>query len=332
MTAVPQFALGRDDEMALPEAAWSNGLGRVMPYRQEGPRFRAAIAAAGAISLTLHVAVAALFLMTWQRNELGVLSEPTNAINVEFIATPTLESAPASVQETPVGSESSVAQAVGAEADSEAKSLSEVKPDESAEVAPVAAPVPAPASPTVVPSIESTETIIAGAAEIEDSLPPPQASSPAEPEQTPQRVARQAEQPKKRTEKVVDAKTAKKAADADAQTKKKGGAASRASAATKPGASRASASTGDIAGYAARVRARVAGNKPSGGGLKGTPTVSFGVSQSGGLSFVRLKRSSGVAALDQAAMGAVRRAAPFPPPPPGVSASRLSFTMPIYFR
>jgi protein TonB len=60
--------------------------------------------------------------------------------------------------------------------------------------------------------------------------------------------------------------------------------------------------------------------------------VSFGVSRSGGLSYVRLARSSGVSALDQAALAAVRRSAPFPPPPAGVPAGRLTFSMPFYFR
>lgn len=330
MVAVPQLAFGPDDALPLPIAGASVASGGgIVPH--PGFRSRATLAASGAVSLTLHAAAAAVLLMTWQRNELGVLKQPTDAINVEFIASPTLESAPAVVKETQTGSASSVAQEVGADSDSDAQSAAETKPEENADPVPVAEPLPAPAPPAVANVVEPTETVIAGAAEAEDSVPPP-AASPKATEQSPRRTDRQADKPKKRVEKAVEANTAKKSDEADARAKKKGGAASRASAASAPGSNRASASSGDIAGYAARVRARVAGNKPAGGGLKGTPTVSFGVSQSGGLSFVRLKRSSGVSALDQAALSAVRRSAPFPAPPPGVSASRLSFTMPMYFR
>jgi protein TonB len=330
MVAVPQLAFGPDEALLLPIAGASVASGGgILPH--PGFRFRATLAASGAVSLTLHAAAAAVLFMTWQRNELGVLKEPTDAINVEFIASPTLERALVDVKETQTGSASSVAQEVGADTDSEAQSVAETKPEESADPVPVAEPLPAPAPPAVANVVEPTETVIAGASQAEDSVPPP-AALPKTAEQSPRRTDRQVDKPKKRVEKAVEANTAKKSDEADARAKKKGGAASRASAASAPGSSRASASSGDIAGYAARVRARVAGNKPAGGGLKGTPTVSFGVSQSGGLSFVRLKRSSGVSALDQAALSAVRRSAPFPAPPPGVSASKLSFSMPMYFR
>lgn len=50
---------------------------------------------------------------------------------------------------------------------------------------------------------------------------------------------------------------------------------------------------------------------------KGTAVVRFRVSSNGGLAEVSLARSSGNARLDQDALRVVRRAAPFPPPPPG---------------
>jgi protein TonB len=80
------------------------------------------------------------------------------------------------------------------------------------------------------------------------------------------------------------------------------------------------------------VRAQVARNKPSGTGHRGTALVSFGVSSSGGLSYARLARSSGNAALDRAALAAVRRAAPFGPPPGGAAPGQLRFSVPFYFR
>ncbi|MEQ1669411.1 MAG: cell envelope integrity protein TolA [Hyphomicrobium sp.] len=111
---------------------------------------------------------------------------------------------------------------------------------------------------------------------------------------------------------------------------KKGGAASQASRGSKGSSGgKVSASRGSAINYAAMVRARVAGNRPSGGGRRGTVVVSFGVSSSGGLSFASISRSSGDAALDRSALSAVRGAGPFPPPPPGAS---RRFSIPFSFR
>lgn len=57
----------------------------------------------------------------------------------------------------------------------------------------------------------------------------------------------------------------------------------------------------------------------SAGGATGTAVVGFTVTANGGLGGVSLLRSSGNPALDQAALDAVSRAAPFPPPPSGVN-------------
>ena len=61
-------------------------------------------------------------------------------------------------------------------------------------------------------------------------------------------------------------------------------------------------------------------------GSRGTAVVAFTISPSGGLSGLSLARSSGNGRLDQAALGVVRRAAPFPAPPPG---ARRSFSINI---
>lgn len=52
-------------------------------------------------------------------------------------------------------------------------------------------------------------------------------------------------------------------------------------------------------------------------GSRGTVVVAFSVSGGGRLAGVSIARSSGSGALDRAAMNMVRRAAPFPAPPPG---------------
>jgi len=113
---------------------------------------------------------------------------------------------------------------------------------------------------------------------------------------------------------------------------KKGGAQARGKTAKKRSGGQASASRGAVRNYAARVRARVARNKPRSGRARGTAVVSFGVSRSGGLRYARLVRSSGNSSLDSAALSAVRRASPFPTPPRGASLRQLSFSIPFHFR
>jgi protein TonB len=94
---------------------------------------------------------------------------------------------------------------------------------------------------------------------------------------------------------------------------------------------RVSASQGNIRNYAAMVRARIAQHKPQ-GGATGRAIVAFAISPSGAVSSARLVHSSGNAALDRSALAAVHSASPFPPPPPGIPAGQLRFTIPFDFR
>lgn len=83
--------------------------------------------------------------------------------------------------------------------------------------------------------------------------------------------------------------------------------------------------------FKAAVAARIARNKPSSdvaAAAQGVVLVTFRIASSGAAEAVSVARSSGHAVLDQAAVGAVRRASPFPPPPH--SAPR-SFTVPMRF-
>lgn len=113
---------------------------------------------------------------------------------------------------------------------------------------------------------------------------------------------------------------------------KKGGAKARSESSKKKSGGQVSASRGAVNNYKARVRARIARNRPRGVRVRGTPVVSFGVSRSGSLRYVRLARSSGNRSLDSAAMSAIRRSSPFPTPPRGVSLRQLSFNIPFYFK
>ena len=67
-------------------------------------------------------------------------------------------------------------------------------------------------------------------------------------------------------------------------------------------------------------------------GSNGEAHVTFTVAANGGISGVKLSRSSGNAALDDAALAAVERAAPFPPIPEDAGRSSWTFTVPVAFR
>jgi len=67
------------------------------------------------------------------------------------------------------------------------------------------------------------------------------------------------------------------------------------------------------------------------GGATGEVSVAFTVSAGGSVSGIRVVGSSGNAALDQAAIATVQRAAPFPPIPAEAGRSSWTFTMPLGF-
>lgn len=67
-------------------------------------------------------------------------------------------------------------------------------------------------------------------------------------------------------------------------------------------------------------------------GSNGEAHVTFTVAANGGISGIKLSRSSGNAALDDAALAAVERAAPFPPIPEDAGRSSWTFTVPVAFR
>jgi protein TonB len=114
------------------------------------------------------------------------------------------------------------------------------------------------------------------------------------------------------------------ASDADsAASSKSGGGAGK----TNAGGSAA------VSKYPGLVQARVAraAKRPK-GSAGGEALVSFTVSASGGVTRIGLARSSGNDAVDQAAIAAVNRAAPFPPIPAEAGRSSWQFTVPIQFK
>jgi protein TonB len=67
------------------------------------------------------------------------------------------------------------------------------------------------------------------------------------------------------------------------------------------------------------------------GGAAGEVHVQFSLSAAGQPSGVRIVRSSGNAAIDQAGLETVQRAAPFPPIPAGANRADWGFTIPLAF-
>ncbi len=114
--------------------------------------------------------------------------------------------------------------------------------------------------------------------------------------------------------------------------KSTGPAKSRGTVPARRSEARVSASRGEVSNYSALVRTRIAQKRPTGRGIRGTVIVAFAISTSGGLRYARIDGSSGNTALDRAALAAVRRAAPFPDPPLGMSLRQLSYTLPFRFK
>lgn len=81
--------------------------------------------------------------------------------------------------------------------------------------------------------------------------------------------------------------------------------------------------------YPGKIYARIARTRQKNSGGRGVAHVSFSVSSSGRAVGISIARSSGNARIDRAALAHVKRAAPFPKPPPG---ARTRFVIPIEFR
>lgn len=280
-----------------------------------------------AVSLFLHASVAAAIIQV-PMAETGLAPVSADAISIEFVTSNVLDQAVLSEI-----ADAAAALAPTAPQDGEAAdSLAAAEPVESVDARPVADDAPEPVEATETTDAEEFDAVVTGAGP-EAEITPPSVTKPAK-EPAPQKVTKV--EKKRETEKTTEVtrKPTERKTDTgkDDATRAKGGVAARGTSDRQSKGGKVSASAGSIVGYAARVRARVASNKPSSAGKRGTAVVSFGVTRGGGLAYARLARSSGNAALDQAAVSAVRRAAPFPAPPAGASASQLSFSVPFHFR
>ncbi|QCO18845.1 energy transducer TonB (plasmid) [Azospirillum brasilense] len=93
-----------------------------------------------------------------------------------------------------------------------------------------------------------------------------------------------------------------------------------------------SASRGAVVDYGAQVWAWIGRHKPEKVVGGGQATVKLTLGTAGEVLDAAILTSSGDEALDRAALAAVRRASPFPAPPPGLTAEDRVFSVPFLFR
>lgn len=281
----------------------------------------------GMSATAVHVLIL-VAAINWQMPiDPGAIAQPTDAISIELSESVITEQSVVD-DKSLTAAASATAQQAGAEEDVAAartEAENHEKPD--APIDRAEAKVES-GSPEVAPSQE-----IQNAQDSDVVLPAATQEPKAEPAVEPSEKLQPKTEPlQRKSQKTAERKPISNPApvpDRSNKTSTKGGAQASSQSDSKSRSGRVSAATGNASNYAARVQARVASRRPSVGGKKATASVSFGVSPSGGLAYVRIGRSSGVAAFDQAALSAVRGAAPFPAPPPG---ARTTFSIPFYFR
>jgi protein TonB len=283
-------------------------------------RRRVAFKVAAVLSLLLHAGSLYAFLAWRGDPETGALDQPSDAISVEIVETRTLEAMQPKRASEPAPAPEATAPVEGKTEASDAEPVQPApEPPREPQITVPRPPIFAPDAMEEVmrairretsPQAEAPPVPVAGPAQV----PPPPPKSGDEEDDAPAKEERTQPERKKAAERAP-----------------KGGVTSKAKAGKGKGGERQSASRGSLISYSARVRARVAGNKPLGSGVRGTAVVSFGVTTSGGLAYASVARSSGNAALDRLAVSAVRASAPFPTPPAGATPRQLTFTIPFYF-
>ncbi|MFV0332583.1 MAG: energy transducer TonB [Tropicimonas sp.] len=192
--------------------------------------------------------------------------------------------------------------------------------------APVALPEPPPEREPVSKTDPETGQLVTSLRPTERATPPAHMLKPPPPPQPepPSRTAK----PGERAQKASQGSTGQRAAGSG------GGAVA--------GAGRAEVTTGASAAqtaslrktWGAKIRNRIERAKryPAGRRQAARATVALEVTRDGRLAGASLARSSGIAAFDQAALQAVRRAGRFPAAPNGLTAASYSFTVTISFK
>jgi periplasmic protein TonB len=273
------------------------------------------------ISGLLHVAgAAAMLLGDAALPDYGVLTQQTDAISIEMTASTILE-AVESTASTAAAASVPTATQEGNPTPSSAAAVPLTKVEETAVETPVTETVKAPeVNPDAVTPPDDPLEVVKGAGEPSDVVDAQVAQQ-----------AKDEEQKQEKKEKIEKEKEQVKVDQQQAAPQVSGGVTARSTASVDSQA-KVSASRGSILSYAAGIRAKVARNKPTGLGRSGEVEISFGVTPTGDLAYANLAQSSGNTRLDEASLEAIRRSAPFGPPPTDASPSQLRFSIPFYFR
>ncbi len=284
---------------------------------EPGPTLRPLVPLAVIASCLLHAGAAAMFISNGGLPEFGVLDTKSEAFSLQTMQTIVLELTMSEPVDTAAAAAAAMPQGTVQSVDAEPEPLKAAEPGLVENE-----PPPKTVQTTEVVPEETSEDpleVIKGSSEPADTIQAKAAEQKAEETQDDEQKQRREKRRKEAQRQRSKHQTA-------------GGPAARAVMGTAAVSGRVSASRGSILSYAARVRAQVARNKPPGKGRQGIAKVAFGISASGDLSYAQLSESSGNSALDQAALSAVQRAAPFGAPPPGATSAQLRFSIPFYFR
>lgn len=288
---------------------------------------------AGTLSLLAHATAAAILTMAPAPEEEqaliagGVVAEVAMLGNGAFEA---VESGNPEDTITPETIQPDVTEPVPQE-------VAEIQPTE---IEPEMTEVLTPTDPIVS---EPVEEVLVPSAEVEiAAVPVPEIKPEIQPEEEIKPVPEvKKEEPVKKVErKKPKEKPVKKAGEKGkaAQSLKKGSidGSDEAKIAAVGGQKKGNSSVaGDaaISNYKGKVRNKInRAKRRVKGGDRGTVVVSFTVSAGGQASGIRVARSSGSAALDEAALESVQRASPFPKIPDGAGRSSWPFSVPIVFK
>lgn len=323
--------IGRAESIAHQAAAQPGfRIAKAPDFEKQSPR--ALLAVAIAISVALHGGVIAPMLMGPSGEEFGTLSDKTNTFSLSMEQSVVLESiSTESVQMASAAAAASQAGSVQA-AESKPQELAELENDATSDEPPPKPLDVADVTPTALsPTDDPLPVIRGGGAEQAVSEIKAEQIAKTEVKEMPDPVETKEDTPAKADQKTENDK-AKKTPQQESHQQVAGSSTSRSNASQANVSGRVSASRGNALSYGARVRAQLTRNKPAAMGIRGTVYVSFGISEDGGIRYLKVSESSGSTKLDDAALAVIRKSAPFGEPPRDLTPKQLAYVIPFYFR
>lgn len=302
------------------------------PTKAAKPDSRRLLIATIVISAAIHAAAIASAMSGNRGEQFGMLASKTDTFSLAMTQSIVLESI--STHDVDMAAAASAASQAGSvqSAESAPQELSEVEETPLSDQPPPKPIKVADVTPSAIAPTEDLLPVLRGGGEPDAAREIKAEELSEKPvEEMPEEIETKDDAPAK-AKREEEVEKERKIEQAQSHQQVAGSSASRSSTAHAAVDGRVSASAGNALSYAASVRAQVERHKPSGNGLRATVRVSFGISTAGELSYVRLSETSGSAQLDQVALDAVRRAAPFAEPPSGLSPSQLGYVIPFYFR